>query len=412
MNDYIALTEIIDYYLNSEDFNGLPILKMSHYNEKELFELIDRGMIEVISENEVLNPHIRGFNLNISIEVQKKYISDKKTHACLYPTETALKEIEVDYKSPYTVLMQSGRGQFDIIYFDIEILERYINNPKYIVYDSGYRGTIEINHDFYNEYAENEYIKDYGMAYVKDEPLIRSMGVFLIDLSNLPPKIQMLWNAYELENQKLYTIEEGFIKNLLHGEWVTKYWIFHALIDEMIIVNEQCKAMGIPSLFSKTFGTHYFDMPEGYRNILLPTMKNYYDFVLVMEKMFVHNISVKTFQKDEFLIKKIERKDENGNPKGSLVMFQEWLSKNIRTSNNLNLDIIQPLKNIRKIRQVPAHELTNNKYDTTLYEKQRDLVIETYTAVRNIRLIFSNHPLGSAVEIPKQLISGENIVYY
>lgn len=38
-------------------------------------------------------------------------------------------------------------------------------------------------------------------------------------------------------------------------------------------------------------------MPEGSRNILLPTLKNYYDFVLVLKKIIVHNISYKTFQK-------------------------------------------------------------------------------------------------------------------
>ena len=38
--------------------------------------------------------------------------------------------------------------------------------------------------------------------------------------------------------------------------------------------------------------------------------KNYYDFVLVMEKLVVHNISIKTFQKDSLLIAKIERKDD------------------------------------------------------------------------------------------------------
>ena len=113
-------------------------------------------------------------------------------------------------------------------------------------------------------------------------------------------------------------------------------------------------------------------MPDGYRNIFLPTLKNYYDFVLVLEKMVVHNISYKTFQKSAPYIESIERKDENGKDKMSLVMFDEWLNKNIRTTEDLSKIIIKPLRNIRKIRQKPAHELTSHKYNIPIYKAKND----------------------------------------
>lgn len=189
-------------------------------------------------------------------------------------------------------------------------------------------------------------------------------------------------------------------------------WIFHALIEEMRVINEQCEHMGIPKLFNKTFGTHYSEMPEGFRNILLPTLKNYYNFVLVLEKSTVHNISYKTFQKDATYIRSIDRKDESGKDKGSLVMLDEWLSKNIRTQENLTDLIIKPLKNIRSIRQKPAHELTSNEYDVTLHQKQFDLMNDTYKAIRAIRLFFANHPLAKDVKVPEHLVSGKGIVNY
>src|SRR5699024_9743147 len=100
------LQEIINYYLQSQDFNGLPIYRMENYNKEVLFKLIDNDLIEVISEREVLNPHIRGFSLNIPKKIQKENVSDKKSHSCLYPSEKALEDIEVDYNRPYTTLMQ------------------------------------------------------------------------------------------------------------------------------------------------------------------------------------------------------------------------------------------------------------------------------------------------------------------
>lgn len=409
----MVLNEIIEYYLNSRDFNGLPLYNMKNYDYDILCNLIDENSIEVLSDKEVINPHIKAMELDISKDKQKANIRNKENYAVLYPTKEALKNTNIEYTSPYTEIMKKGEKQFKIVYFDIEILERYINNPKFIVMDNGYRGKIYPKDEYCeDDTIDNEYIKDYGMAYIDGEKINRAIGVFICDLASLSSCKQMLWKGFELLKQDQCKINSGFVENLIEGKWVTKVWIFHALIEEMKVINNQCEAMQIPKLFNKTFGTHYTEMPEGYRNIFLPSLKNYYDFVLVLEKMVVHNISYKTFQKKAPYISSVERKNEDGYDKGSLVMFEEWLNKNIATNENISEIIIKPLRNIRKIRQKPAHELTSNEYDISLYQKQIDLVNEIYTAVRAIRLFFSNHPLAKDIEIPKYLITGKDIVAY
>lgn len=386
---------------------------MKNYDYNALCELLDEGLIEVLSEKEVINPHIKGFNFNIPLDRQKENVSKRTNYSVLYPTKKALESILLDYSKPYSVLMQKGEKQFKIIYFNIEILERYANNPKFLIMDNGYRGNIYPKDEYIDDNTiEDEYIKDYGMAYIDGEYLERAVGVFVCDLAKLSAQKQMLWKGFELPNQSKCKINSGFIKNLIKGEWVTKAWIFHALIDEMKVINDQCDHIEIPKLFNKTFGTHYSQMPEGFRNILLPTLKNYYDFVLVLEKIVVHNISYKTFQKDAPYIRSVTRQDESGKDKGSLTMFEEWLCKNIRTQENLTEIIIKPLRNIRSIRQKPAHELTSNEYDVRLYKKQIDLIEETYTAIRAIRLFFANHPLAKDVKVPEYLVSGKDIVNY
>lgn len=408
-----VLNEIIKHYIGSHDFNGLPVYNMKYYDYSILCELIDEGLIEVLSEKEVMNPHIKAFDLNIPVNQQKENISKKTKYSVIYPTKKALESIPLDYTKPYSVLMQKGEKQFKIIYFNIEILERYVNNPKFVIMDNGYRGNIYVKDEYLDDKTiEDEYIKNYGMAYIEGKHLERAVGVFVCDLAKLSSQKQMLWKGFELPNQRKCKINAGFVDNLINGKWVIETWIFHALIEEMKVINDQCEHMGIPKLFNKTFGTHYSEMPEGFRNILLPTLKNYYDFVLVLEKIIVHNISYKTFQKNALYIQGIERKDESGKDKGSLVMFEEWLSKNIRTQENITDLIIVPLKKIRNIRQKPAHELTSNQYDITLYQEQFDLMNDTYTAVRAIRLFFSNHPLAKDVKVPEHLVSGENIVNY
>lgn len=132
---------------------------MNNYSKEELINLIDNDLVEAISEKEVLNPHIRGFNLDIPKDIQKNNASSVERHTCFYPTEKTLEGVKIDYESPYTILMQKGREQFDIIFFDIEVLERYINNPKFLIMDNGYRGSIYIR-DEYDDEDDSEYIKD------------------------------------------------------------------------------------------------------------------------------------------------------------------------------------------------------------------------------------------------------------
>lgn len=43
-------------------------------------------------------------------------------------------------------------------------------------------------------------------------------------------------------------------------------------------------------------------------------------------------------------MKAIDRNYEKGKPKGSLVMFSEWLKNNIRTPEDLDVLIINPLE--------------------------------------------------------------------
>ena len=57
------LQEIIEYYLNSPDYNGLPIYNLSVYSKETLDQLIDEGNIEILSDFDVLNPHIKGFDI-------------------------------------------------------------------------------------------------------------------------------------------------------------------------------------------------------------------------------------------------------------------------------------------------------------------------------------------------------------
>ena len=414
MNKEDLLEKIIERYLKSSDYNGTPIYTIGDDAKNLLCQLVDDGEIEILSENEAINPHIKAFDIVIDKERQKEYIWDSSILSVAYPSKRALSDVDIDATMPYTGMLRKGIKQFDIIFFDIEILERYANNPKFFIIDNGYRGSIYPEDQYLEENEiDNEYVKNYGMAYIDGPTFKRAIGVFAYDLSKMTAKKQQLWRAFELESQDKCHVCPGFVKNLIIGEWVTEMWIFHAIIDEMKAINSLCTAMNIPPFYNHTYGTHFSEMPEGYRNILLPTKKNYYDFVLVIEKMLVHNISYKTFTVDGVYVKKVNRQNDKGENRGSLQMLEEWLCLNTTVSlDDIQRVIVSPLKRVRKIRQVPAHELTSNEYDVKYYTEQFNLINDIYGALASIRNLLSTNPITKCVKIPDYLIDGTHIVNY
>ena len=109
VNKEELLTWIKDYYINSNDFNGLPIYEMEEYCPEQLIELINDGMIEVLSEQEILNPHIKGFDLSkIPKETQIQRVIEKGKHTCFYPTQKSLADVQPDYQKPYKALLEKG----------------------------------------------------------------------------------------------------------------------------------------------------------------------------------------------------------------------------------------------------------------------------------------------------------------
>ncbi len=407
------LKQITDYYLNSRDFNGFPLYNFDKKHTDLICQLIDEDKLEVLSSAFVVNPHIKALKLNIDKEEQKKEVINNGNSVVLYPTEKYLKELNINTEKPFTKMLLDGKAQLKILFFNVEILETYFQDPRYKLFWSDYRGSIVISDEFYDENLESEYIKDFGLGYHKEKLYEeRVVGVFLGDLADLSLNAQLKWKINYLERQQDYVINNGFYKNLILGEWIDEVSIYSAVFDEMIVINKMCDNMGIPHLFNKIYEPHTYEKPEDYRIMFLPTLKNYYGFMLALEKIIIHNINYKTFTTVSRFIKPVERRDDKENLKGSLQMMSEWLKQNIRTNEDIDDLIINPLKSIRKIRQVPAHEIYSNQYDKSLFKKQNDMILETYKSVRSIRLFFANYPGNRSIEIPKYLITGENIRVY
>ena len=281
------LQRVTNYYINSGDFNGLPDYEIPSSEIEDLVALIEDDLVRILTEDDDVNIYINRCNCFAEKEEQIKAVH-KKSRCTIYPTQEHLATVKIRENKPLTEMLAQGVEQFHIMYFAVDVLELYINNPQYAIWDCGYRGNICIR-DWDDEQADelhSEYIHDFGIAYPVDEPRDRdrAVAVFLRDLAKLNYAAQCKWRGFLLRNQKEFRVNYGFIKNLLYADWVTEYWIFDALLDEIKLINAMCNSIGIPQLFRKEYSRENQEL-IGYRIILIPSLKNYYEFVSALEKI-------------------------------------------------------------------------------------------------------------------------------
>jgi len=123
------LEKITRQYLESKDFNGLPLFGFE--SEKEsIIALIREGEIEINFGDKHLNPHIKAFELDDKDTQISRIESFGFEYACAYPTRRRLKKV-VDINEfkgrPFTLKIALGEPQLNYAVFDLSVLESYRN---------------------------------------------------------------------------------------------------------------------------------------------------------------------------------------------------------------------------------------------------------------------------------------------
>ena len=128
--------------------------------------------------------------------------------------------------------------------------------------------------------------------------------------------------------------------------------------------------------------------------------------------MISENINMKFFKGKIDIQEEISREENKSRiiDKNSLRLLEEYLEKywNFRDPKPKD-DMIETFKFVRKMRQEPAHKITDNIYDSAYLQKQHELIERVYRAIRILRLILKNHPKGRSYQSPKWLDEGRII---
>lgn len=301
------LSKISDFYIKSDNYNGIPArsLIQEHGEEKVrriLAKLISDGYVSIVFGDYHPNPHIRALPPEPIEEQLEKLMTDKLEDGCVYPNRKHLENV-VDYRQfhdkPFECCLAFGEPQLAYKSFELSVLEIYRNDPRYLYQYNDISGLISIS----NEFFETDKIKD------SDQILLESFGisiddegniyvaVFLRYLATLSPEHQKIWASKLVECE--IPLHPDYYRASIIGNWPQRLSLYQAVLMEMRTANEISTAIGREPIFKEDFRDRKRPREFGY--LLRPTLKEYNEFVHLLDKMLSENLNRKFF-KDEFLL--------------------------------------------------------------------------------------------------------------
>jgi hypothetical protein len=410
------LATITTQYLSGEEFNGLPVravdLPRSELNAL-LRELVQAEAISLNFATYHPNPHIKAFPPEpVSAQLEKLEALDDITHLTAYPESAHLEQVvnSDDYAGrPFTLALALGCGELMPKFFELSVLEFYRNDPRYFYETDDTSGRISVTNEFYEsehlQESDRVFLETFGFGY--NEDFQRAVCAFPRYLGRLTPEHQQIWAAKELGEG--YFMHPAYRASALLGQFPDKVSIFQAFTEELNQLQKMSEVAELPPLVRRSFTEA--EKPSNFGFLIRPTLKELQDFHATLDKMMSENLNHAFFK--EFRIsleREIPRPDGKieVQRKGSIALLQEWMDR-FRTDDRSGIvKMIETFKEVRKLRQRPAHAADDNRFDIGFYEQQRELVQRAYEAVRMLRLVFTNHPALVDYEgVPGWLYQGE-----
>ncbi len=409
-----ALAQIVKQYLSSHDFNGFPVRLFPSGSgakrgklESLLSALINEGAISLNFGDVHPNPHIKALPEHLPEKQIEKLKTADLQHVCAYPTTQILKKVAEISKyegKPFTLRLALGEPQLAFESFDLSVLEIYRNDPRYSYTNDDISGHISVTAPHYESdvmaKADKVFLETFGFSY--DENRGRAVAVFLRYLADLSPGHQQIWNAKIVRGN--FRLHPDYFRTSVMGNFPEGVSIFTALLEEQKQINDICKLMGRPPLFKDVFTGD--KRPRNFGFLIRPTLKEFHDFVHLLDKLISENINRDFFGQDVETSYDEVRADGKVvvREKGSIRLLEEWLRKRFRVDDTATInDIFLVFKKVRELRRRPAHALDDDKFDQKYIGQQRELVGQCYDAVRLLRLIFSSHPKTKNNPVPRWL---------
>jgi hypothetical protein len=153
--------------------------------------------------------------------------------------------------------------------------------------------------------------------------------------------------------------------------------------------------------------------PAGLIFFRLPTLRNFNEFILAMDKLLSDNLDQSFFKGAVSLEVETTRNDGKVivRPKGTLSLLEEWLDIQFTWGNADVPRITEPLRRVRKLRQKPAHTFEEDTYSDDYERQQHEILHEIYESMAQLRGTLMQHRDAPTIKIPS-FLAERNIVFY
>ena len=199
----------------------------------------------------------------------------------------------------------------------------------------------------------------------------------------------------------------------IHGMFPECYSVYEAFIQEQLEINNLSQLIGKPPLFRSTFEGR--KRPVDFLPMLRPTLRNFQEFALTLDKMLSDNLNRDFFRGDIPLEDKVTAGDGSVEVRqlGTITLLERWLNANYRDRDGEEIgnEVVEPLREVRKARQPTAHSLSQDAYDSSLPNAQDALLAAALRSLQKLRLIFWSHRNAREYTAPDWL-DGDKIVFY
>lgn len=446
--------KILQQYLNS-DFNGLPFSEFAkHFDSVSdakicIKKLVEDGDIDIVYNG--TNPHIKGFDfsknqeqflselLNVPDDLERELIrcgrieievGNKYSCFCLYPSKKLLEQVNNNDRRilempPFKKMLCFGAPQLEFVYFRIDVLDRYLEDPRYDIRYGDYYGQIYFNMDT-EDNPEDVYLKYFGIAY-NIETRENLICAFICDLAKMNDRHQYHFFSYmEQPNDKIVP-EYNFYKNQILGEWAEECSIFDAFLEEIKTINKMTKIICNQQLFINEFSDEDRKKLTNFHPFLKPTKKSFELFCQTLDKLFTENLDSKvilSMNKLNGSKMPLKYKPDGSLEMGSLALLKMFIETYFKPKTGENvakmiIDIWDRRETgIRAIRSKSSHFIRENQYDIKIFGEYNKIMYETYESVRLIRLVLANHPAvklakdNGSLKIPDWLFEGKIKNYF
>ena len=318
----------------------------------------------------------------------------------VYPERSAVErriDVSVYDDRPFTRTLVMGEPQLAVLGFELNVIEPYVDDPRYEFPFWGNGGRISVHERYRAEIGrEAELSLRFGAGYGSDGR--RAVVAHLWDLHELPATLQRIWHEHRALGK--CEMDADYYRKAFLAEPSENVSIYEAFLQLQVEINSVLDVMGMQALFRATYEPGHG--PRAFGFFIRPTRKAYLEFVQELDKLLSDNLDRRFFgdveQYEDIPLKDghVERRQ-----KGTLRLLEEWLMARFRDVPKERIaSIMQPLRGVRGERMKPAHAIVDDEYDLAYHDQQKEWIEKLYDALKELRALLRTDSGAVAYEPP------------